>query len=67
MALESPRTVAKLFEPGLIVAVHLPVKWMLRIDAARAAQAIVFLPWLEREGQEWAAVSQPAVVGQISG
>ena len=48
---------------GLLVGVHIPIRNMNRLDDSWEAQAIMYLPWNDEEGQEWWATWKPQTIG----
>jgi hypothetical protein len=65
MRLESAQTFRGHTSHGLFVGAHISVKDMNKLDDSWDAQAIVYLPWNDMEGQEWRATWNPETFGPI--
>lgn len=63
MTLESGQTFRPSAGQGLLVGAHISVKDMNKLDDSWGAQAIMYLPWNDTEGQEWQATWHPETVG----
>jgi hypothetical protein len=63
MTLESSQTFRASVDQGLLVGAHISIKDMNKLDDAWGAQAIMYLPWTDKEGQEWHATWHPETVG----
>jgi hypothetical protein len=63
MTLESVQTFRGSASHGLLVGAHISVKDMNKLDDSWNAQAIVYLPWNDAEGQEWQATWRPETIG----
>lgn len=63
MTLESAQTFRGNGSHGLIVGAHISNKDMTKIDDTWNAQAIIYLPWSEGEGEEWQATWKPETIG----
>jgi hypothetical protein len=63
MTLESAQTFRVHARHGLLVGAHVSVKDMSKLDDSLDAQAIVYLPWSDPEGQEWQATWKPETIG----
>ncbi|MDA9538789.1 hypothetical protein ACM41_22005 [Bradyrhizobium sp. CCBAU 21362] len=63
MVLESSQTLRSSFDQGLLVGAHISVKDMAKLDDAWGAQAIMFLPWVDSEAQEWKDTWRPQTIG----
>jgi hypothetical protein len=63
MTLQSVQTFRRNASNGLLVGAHISVKDMSKLDDSWDAQAIVYLPWNDAEGQEWQATWKPETIG----
>jgi hypothetical protein len=63
MTLESAPTFRGSASHGLLVGAHISIKEMTKLDDSWEAQAIVYLPWNDAEGQEWQATWNPETIG----
>lgn len=63
MTLESAQTFRGYAVHGLLVGAHISVRQMNKLDDSLGAQAIVYLPWNDPEGQEWRATWNPETLG----
>lgn len=63
MTLESGQTFRPSDGYGLLVGAHISTKDMNKLDDSWGAQAIMYLPWSDAEGQEWRATWHPETVG----
>jgi hypothetical protein len=63
MTLESGQTFRPSAGQGLLVGAHVSIKDMNKLDDSWSAQAIMYLPWSDAEGQEWQATWNPQTVG----
>lgn len=63
MSLESAQNFRSTSGQGLLVGAHISIKAMAKLDDAFGAQAIVYLPWVDSEAEEWKATWQPKTIG----
>lgn len=63
MTLESTQTFRGNARHGLLVGAHISFKDMSKLDDVWDAQAIIYLPWNDMEGQEWRATWKPETIG----
>jgi hypothetical protein len=63
MTLESSQTFRQGAGQGLLVGAHISIKDMNKLDDAWGAEAIMYLPWNDTEGQEWQATWRPETIG----
>jgi aspartyl-tRNA synthetase len=66
MALDSAQTFRATAGQGLLIGPHISIKDMAKLDDAWGAQAIVYLPWIDAEAQEWKANWHPQTIGPKS-
>lgn len=63
MTLESGQTFRPRAGQGLLVGAHISISNMNKLDDTRSAEAVMYLPWNDEEGQEWQATWNPEIVG----
>ncbi len=63
MKLESAQTFRGSFADGLLIGAHISNKDMNKLDDSLGAQAIVYLPWNDTEGNEWQATWGAQIIG----
>jgi hypothetical protein len=63
MRLESAQTFRGNSSDGLLIGAHISNKDMNKLDDSLGAQAIVYLPWNDKEGKEWQATWGAQIIG----
>jgi hypothetical protein len=63
MTLESAQTFRPSASHGLLVGAHISIKDITKLDDSWGAQAIMYMPWNDMEGQEWQATWNPETFG----
>jgi hypothetical protein len=63
MTLETGKTFRPGAGQGLLVGVHVSIKDMNKLDDSLGAQAVMYLPWSDIEGQDWQATWNPQTLG----
>jgi aspartyl-tRNA synthetase len=66
MALDSAQTFRATTGQGLLVGAHISIKDMAKLDDSWGAQAIMYLPWIDAEAQEWKATWHAQTIGPKS-